>query len=279
GQTERVNAIVEQYLRCYANTQQKDWIKYLSLAEFAYNSAEHSSTKTSPFYANYGFNPRMDLLKTPSADDLANDAATNFADALEAILKELKDQMGKAQDAYSRYANKFRINHPFKIGDYVYLKTKGISGSKLDTKFIGPYPIIKEISPVAFKLLLPIHMKIHPVFHVNLFKPAGTPRIIEPEPHQSIVIPQDRINRVPHSVINVKSPEEYPRKRWEWLVHWVDTDPIDDTWETASFFEENEELIINFYRGAGKNRAKPSNLEDLIYENLRPTKPLAYTQK
>ncbi|TPX47565.1 hypothetical protein SeLEV6574_g02595, partial [Synchytrium endobioticum] len=83
GQTERVNAIVEQYLRCYANTQQKDWIKYLSLAEFAYNSAEHSSTKTSPFYANYGFNPRMDLLKTPSADDLANDAATNFADALE----------------------------------------------------------------------------------------------------------------------------------------------------------------------------------------------------
>ena len=37
GQTERVNQILEQYLRCSVNYQQDYWVNLLSLAEFAYN--------------------------------------------------------------------------------------------------------------------------------------------------------------------------------------------------------------------------------------------------
>jgi len=37
-QTERTNAILEQYLRAYINHQQDDWCGYLPLAEFAYNN-------------------------------------------------------------------------------------------------------------------------------------------------------------------------------------------------------------------------------------------------
>ena len=36
GQTERVNAILEQYLRCYINERQNNWIDLLPFAEFAY---------------------------------------------------------------------------------------------------------------------------------------------------------------------------------------------------------------------------------------------------
>ncbi|TPX38827.1 hypothetical protein SeLEV6574_g07598 [Synchytrium endobioticum] len=269
GQTERVNAVLEQYLRCFVNDQQKNWVKYLSLAEFAYNSAEHSSTKISPFYANYGFNPKMDFLANPSADALANDAAADNAHALEAILKELKLQMAKAQESYSRFANRLRQNHSFKVGDWVYLQTKGISGSKLDTRYIGPFYISKEISKVSFRLQLPNHMKIHPVFHVNLFKPAETPTLVESQ-HSRIVIPQNRINRVPHSVIRVNHPGSSPRRRWEWLVHWADSETSDDTWEPATFFEDYEELLTKFYRGKGSRSPKPSDLETLIYENLQP---------
>ncbi|MBW0546083.1 hypothetical protein O181_085798 [Austropuccinia psidii MF-1] len=49
GHTERVNQILQQYLWIYVSYHQSDWYNWLPLAEFAYNNAEHSSTKQSPF--------------------------------------------------------------------------------------------------------------------------------------------------------------------------------------------------------------------------------------
>ncbi|MBW0480743.1 hypothetical protein O181_020458 [Austropuccinia psidii MF-1] len=59
GQTERVNQILEQYLWMYVSYHQDDWHTWLSLAEFAYNNAEHSSTKQSPFLTIYGRIPSL----------------------------------------------------------------------------------------------------------------------------------------------------------------------------------------------------------------------------
>jgi len=57
GQTERINAILEQYLRAYINYQQDDWCGYLPLAEFAYNKGYQETIKSGPFFAKYGINP------------------------------------------------------------------------------------------------------------------------------------------------------------------------------------------------------------------------------
>jgi hypothetical protein len=57
GQTERVNQVLEQYLRMFVNYQQDDWSQLLHKAEFTYNNSEHTSTKMTPFYANYGYHP------------------------------------------------------------------------------------------------------------------------------------------------------------------------------------------------------------------------------
>src|SRR5205807_9973954 len=43
GQTERVNQVLEQYLRCYCSYQQDNWAELLLLAEYAYNSAVSES--------------------------------------------------------------------------------------------------------------------------------------------------------------------------------------------------------------------------------------------
>jgi len=58
GQTERINHVIESYLRFYCNYEQNDWASMLAMAEDAYNNSKHSATKISPLYGNYGFKPR-----------------------------------------------------------------------------------------------------------------------------------------------------------------------------------------------------------------------------
>ena len=59
GQTERMNQELEQYLRFFVDHRQKNWPEWLALAEFAVNNKVHTTTKISPFMANYRRELRM----------------------------------------------------------------------------------------------------------------------------------------------------------------------------------------------------------------------------
>jgi len=61
GQTERVNQEIKQYLRMFVSHRQNNWPEWITCAEFAYNNKIHTETHVSPFYANYGMNPRMGI--------------------------------------------------------------------------------------------------------------------------------------------------------------------------------------------------------------------------
>ncbi|XP_026459349.1 uncharacterized protein LOC113360010 [Papaver somniferum] len=54
GQTKRVNACLENYLRCMTGHQPKQWVQWLTLAEWWYNTSFHTSLRMSPFKALYG---------------------------------------------------------------------------------------------------------------------------------------------------------------------------------------------------------------------------------
>ena len=49
GQTERVNALLELYLRHCVSANQKDWAKLLDVAQFSYNLQRSESMSQSPF--------------------------------------------------------------------------------------------------------------------------------------------------------------------------------------------------------------------------------------
>ncbi|CDJ35438.1 uncharacterized protein EMH_0026050 [Eimeria mitis] len=57
GQTERLNRTLEQMLRTYIQTDEKDWERLLPALELAYNTTSHSSTELSPFEVMIGQNP------------------------------------------------------------------------------------------------------------------------------------------------------------------------------------------------------------------------------
>ena len=58
GQTERVNLVLQEYLRNYVNADQTDWADHISMAEFSYNNTKHSGTGFSLFMVVF----RMELL-------------------------------------------------------------------------------------------------------------------------------------------------------------------------------------------------------------------------
>jgi len=69
GQTERMNAEMERYLRSYINYLQDDWVQWLCMAEFAANSLPSTATTVSPFFANRGFEPCMSFDATGLHDN------------------------------------------------------------------------------------------------------------------------------------------------------------------------------------------------------------------
>ncbi len=44
------------------------------------------------------------------------------------------------------------------------------------SQVVGPFRILREITPVSFRLALPSNYRISPTFHVSLLKPAGGSR-------------------------------------------------------------------------------------------------------
>src|SRR5882672_5555600 len=93
GQTERVNQILEQYIWIYINYQQDDWVDFLPLAEFAYNNTSHLATMVTPFFANKGFHPKLEV-------SLVSDAAHSVASNLKELHQYLRDQIAHALKQY-----------------------------------------------------------------------------------------------------------------------------------------------------------------------------------
>jgi len=93
GQTERVNQELEQYLRMFIDHRQKQWPEWLGMAEFAYNNKAHSSTRMSPFKANYGQDPRMEFERRKKGKYAG---AEKFVEKMKKIQEETKAALKKA---------------------------------------------------------------------------------------------------------------------------------------------------------------------------------------
>jgi len=85
-QTERINQVIEAYVRSHCNDEQNDWAEMLPIAEFTCNNSQHCSTKISPFYANHGYQHKMNL---PTKVSFKNPASELFSHYITGVHRTL----------------------------------------------------------------------------------------------------------------------------------------------------------------------------------------------
>ncbi|GJV50705.1 putative reverse transcriptase domain-containing protein [Tanacetum coccineum] len=112
-----------------------------------------------------------------------------------------------ARDRQRSYANVRRKPLEFQVGDRVMLKVSPRKGvirfgkrGKLNPRCIGPFKILKRISPVAYKLELPEELSnVYSTFHFSNLKKCLS--------DESLVIPMKEL-QLDDKLIFVEEPEE-----------------------------------------------------------------------
>ena len=185
GQTERTNAILEQYLRACINYQWDDWCGNLPLAEFAYNNGYQETIKNTPFFANYGIKPEYEMI-----GHLIQGKQTT-PEEMPRLQESLRNEMVATQLRQKEYYDLRRKPDPnLQSGDMVWLLAHNIKttrpSKKLDYKKIGPFKILARIGTSAYKLALRPSMAMDNTFHISLLEPYTANRfpsqIKEPPP-------------------------------------------------------------------------------------------------
>ena len=238
GQTERVNQTLEQYLRCYVSSQQDDWSQWLPMAEFQYNNTQSSTTSMSPFYANYGFHPRMSFDEIP-ASAVHNPAGADLVERIRRVQDGLRAELEYAIACYKEAADAKRLESPvYAVGDLVFLSTRNLTlqrpSKKLSWKYIGPFPIQRVIrNHAAYELKLPTTMKIHSVFHPSLLKPANVNTELHPMPSDPPGSRGVELDDAERFEVKAILQSRRFRRGLQYLVEWQGYSLDEATWEPA----------------------------------------------
>jgi len=253
GQTERINQILEQYLRMYCTYQQDNWSDLLPLAEFAYNNAPSVTTGVSPFFANKGYHPNITI---HPERDLSSARTRDFAVDLDDLHGFLRENMSEAQKRYQHYADLKRTPAPdFSIGSQVFVKAEHFRttrpSKKLSEKYLGPFEVIAKPGSHSYTLRLSEAMKaIHPVFHVSQlepFTPNTIPNRIQPPPPPVII--DGELEFEISEILDSKIDKRRRACKLLYLVRWEGHEGTDEetSWILASELGHASDLLADFH--------------------------------
>jgi hypothetical protein len=254
GQTERVNGVLNQYLRNYVSADQSDWSEYLGLAEFSYNASRHSATGESPFKVAYGVEPLMpaDLALEGLQSELErSQVAEDFVAKREQLLEKTKWYLDKAQKRYVKQVNKGRRHEEYEEGQKVWLNVKNFTlpdglTPKFMAKYAGPFVIAKRLFEDVYKLDLPPEIKVHPTFHVSLLKPYHEDKV-RPERKQVLRPPPELVgDHLEFEVEGILKCRNTKKKGKEYLVKWRGYHEKEATWVEAKYMANAKEMVERY---------------------------------
>eukprot|EP00253_Pinus_taeda_P020227 PITA_20227 len=141
GQTEIVNKCLEGYLRCFVSDKQTQWVKWLPLAEWWYNTSFHTTTKMTPFMALYGYQPLS--ITSYLRENSKVQAVEHHIEHQQQVLQLLKDNLVLAQNRMKQQADQHRSERIFVVASRLHPVfhvscLKKVIGDKLPVQTILP---------------------------------------------------------------------------------------------------------------------------------------------
>ncbi|RVW12104.1 Transposon Tf2-8 polyprotein [Vitis vinifera] len=222
GQTERVNALLELYLRHFVSANQRDWARLLDKAQFSYNLQRSEATNKSPFELATGQQPL-----TPHTLSIGytgrSPTAFKFAKGWHEQADIARSYLDKAAKKMKKWADKKRCHTEYKVGDMV--------------------------GKVSYKVELPPRLKIHLVFHVSYLKPYhedkdDPSRGLSKRAPTAVVTSYDK--EVEHIIADRIIRRRGMPPATEYLVKWKGLPESEASWEPANALWQFQEQIERF---------------------------------
>jgi hypothetical protein len=166
---------------------------------------------------------------------------------MEEKVQQIIHNLKEAQARQKSYADKRRQPLYFQVKDYVYLKVSPMKGvthfsvkGKLAPRYIGPFLILEQCGPVAYRLQLHETLSaVHNVFHVSQLKkclrvPDRTIDVMD-----FTLEPDLTYSEHPIRVLDQRDRVTQRRVLKFYKIQWNQHTEDEATWETQDFLEKN----------------------------------------
>ncbi|GJZ75574.1 putative reverse transcriptase domain-containing protein [Tanacetum coccineum] len=171
-----MKAIIAEYVGKYRLTKSAHFIPTRATDSMETLTSYHASIKAAPFEALYGRKCRS-LVCWAEVGDVQLTGPEIIHETTKKIV-QIRQRLQAARDRQRSYANVRRKPLEFQVGDRVMLKVSPRKGvirfgkrGKLNPWYIGPFKILKRVSPMAYKLELPEELSnVHSTFHISNLK-------------------------------------------------------------------------------------------------------------
>ena len=172
----------------FVDNDHSQWDQYLPEFRFAYNSAYHTSLKSSPAFFNFGRDPAPtnSLHRRKRANtEVESQDPTSWVERMRKIQVLREWVIKNLDDAFmrqSKYYNLRRRQLHFSKGDLVLSRCRTPSSkiknvaAKLCPKFLGPYRVSKVLSQNVYELSGLDH-KVIGKSHIEDLKPFVPPNV------------------------------------------------------------------------------------------------------
>lgn len=161
---ERVNRVLKMMLRAFTDDDQREWDKHLHEFRYAYNTALHSSLKSTPAFANSGREPqaavslRRQLEGEMEITPRQPEEWLSRMRRLKTLRQVFTQSLKEAQIRQAHYYNLRHRDREFEVGNLVLRKSHPLSNASkrfsaaLAKPFDGPFAITRKVSRTRYEI-------------------------------------------------------------------------------------------------------------------------------
>ncbi|KAI3461563.1 hypothetical protein Pfo_018226 [Paulownia fortunei] len=182
------------------------------------------------------------------------------------VVEKIRERMKIAQSRQKSYADKWRKDLEFAIGDHVFLKVAPMKSvmrfgkkEKLSPRYVSPFEILERVGDKAYRVALPPSLSsVHNIFHVSMLRKyiSNPSHMLSYKPFE--LTPDLAFEEKPVQILDQKEKELRTKKIRLVKVLWRNHSIEEGTWEREEemqskypelFGSENHglSLLVRYY--------------------------------